>query len=294
LVNDPDADGTVGSTTTLPRPYVIFEFTDNSNVTVVSASLGGDDVLASLATTNNKKYFMVPSDDLTAKTYVVKAKGTDLAGNKGAEGSYNLKVTSRKDYKATILAGWNLMSFPSDPVSNDVGSVFSNSGIDQVVGYDAMSKGSPWHVATKDAASGTYSGSLSTISAGNGYWVHSDEFSSQSVSLTGPEGPSASAPPSIPAIELATGWNLIGVVDSTKALTQANEGAQYKQNVDYLGANAGSSVTKAYEYDTSNLTWVSVNIAGAADTDAAAVNIGEAFWVFATPAASGLLTPIVP
>ena len=294
LKNDPDGDGTVGSTTTLPRPYVIFEFTDNSNVTVVSASFGGDDVVASLATTNNKKYFMVPSDDLTAKTYVVKAKGTDLAGNKGAEGSYNLKVTSRKDYKATILAGWNLMSFPSDPVSNDVGSVFSNTGIDQVVGYDAMSKGSPWHVATKDAASGTYSGSLSTISAGNGYWVHSDEFSSQSVSLTGPEGPSASAPPSIPAIELATGWNLIGVVDSTKALTQANEGDQYKQNVDYLGANAGSSVTKAYEYDTSNLTWVSVNIAGAADTDAAAVNIGEAFWVFATPAASGLLTPIVP
>tara|TARA_Y100001936_G_scaffold202612_1_gene205274 strand:+ start:39 stop:1568 length:1530 start_codon:yes stop_codon:yes gene_type:complete len=294
LKNDPDGDGAVGSTTTLPRPYVIFEFTDNSNVTVVSASFGGDDVLASLATTNNKKYFMVPSADLSAKTYVIKAKGTDLAGNKGAEGSYNLKVTSRKDYKATILAGWNLMSFPSDPVSNGVGSVFTNSGIDQVVGYDAMAKGSPWQVATKDDASGAFSGSLSTISSGNGYWVHSSEFSSQAVSLTGPEGPSASAPPSIPAIELASGWNLIGVVDATKALTQANEGSQYKRNIEYLGANNGSSVTKAYEYDTSNLSWVSVNIAGDADNDANAVNIGEAFWVFATPAASGLLTPIVP
>ena len=92
---------------------------------------------------------------MTSKTYVVKAKGTDLAGNKGAEGSYNLKVTSRKDYKATILAGWNLLSFPSDPVSNGVGSVFTNSGIDQVVGYDAMAKGSPWQVATKDSATGS-------------------------------------------------------------------------------------------------------------------------------------------
>jgi len=55
LKNDPDGDSTVGSTTTLPRPYVIFEFTDNSDVTVVSASFGGDDVLAKLATTNNKK-----------------------------------------------------------------------------------------------------------------------------------------------------------------------------------------------------------------------------------------------
>jgi len=294
LKNDPDGDGDVGSTTTLPRPYVIFEFTDNSDVTVVSASFGGDDVLASLATTNNKKYFMVPAADLSAKTYVIKAKGTDLAGNKGAEGSYNLKVTSRKDYKATILAGWNLMSFPSDPVSNGVGSVFTNSGIDQVVGYNAMAKGSPWQVATKDDASGAFSGSLSTISSGNGYWVHSTEFSSQAVSLTGPEGPSASAPPSIPAIELASGWNLVGVVDATKALTQANEGTQYKRNIEYLGQNNGSSVTKAYEYDTSNLSWVSVNIDGNTDVDANAVNIGEAFWVFATPAASGLLTPIVP
>jgi len=295
LKNDPDGDGTVGSTTTLPRPYVIFEFTDNSNVTVVSASFGGDDVLAKLATTNNKKYFMVPDADLTAKTYAVKAKGTDLAGNKGAEGSYNLKVTSRKDYKSTILAGWNLMSFPSDPVSNDIGSVFSNSGIDQVVGYDAMAKGSPWQVATKDAASGSFSGSLSTISSGNGYWVHSSEFSSQSVALTGPEGPSASAPPSIPSIELASGWNLVGVVDATKSKTQANEGDVLKEFREYLGANGGSSVTKAYEYNTSDLAWVEIDIEANGDaTDAKNANIGEAFWVFATPAASGLLTPIVP
>ena len=196
-MNDPDGDGTVGSSTTLPRPYVIFEFTDNSKVTVVSASFGGDDVLASLATTNSKKYFMVPEADLTAKTYAIKAKGTDLAGNKGAEGSYNLKVTSRKDYKATVLAGWNLMSFPSDPVSNGVGSVFTNAVIDQVVGYDAMAKGSPWSVATKDSATQVFSGGLDTIHAGSGYWVHSSEFSSQAVALTGPEGPSASAPPTI-------------------------------------------------------------------------------------------------
>jgi len=305
LKNDPDGDGTVGSTTTLPRPYVIFEFTDNSNVTVVSASFGGDDVLAKLASTNNKKYFMVPETDLTAKTYVVKAKGTDLAGNKGAEGSYNLKVTARKDYKATLLAGWNLMSFPSDPVSNSVGNVFTNSGIDQVVGYDAMAKGSPWQVATKDSASGTFGGSLVSISSGNGYWVHSNEFASQSVALTGPEGPSASAPPSIPSIELASGWNLIGVVDATKAKTQADEGTLYKTNSSYLGTCNGSSVSKAYEYDTANLTWVELTVdGGVADpsascasnssTDANNVNIGEAYWVFAKPGASGLLTPIVP
>jgi len=304
LITDPDGDATVGSTTTLPRPYVIIEFTDNSTVTVVSASFGGDDILAQLATTNSKKYFMVPTADLTAKTYAVKAKATDLAGNKGAEGSYNLKVTSRADFKTTILAGWNLMSFPSDPVSNGVANVFTNAGIDQVVGYDAMAKSSPWTVATKDAASGTYSGGLASISSGNGYWIHSTEFSSQAVSLTGPEGPSASAPPSIGSIDLASGWNLIGVTDATKAKTQANEGTLYKTNASYLGACNGSSVTKAYEYNTTSLAWVEIAIDEGVDsltacasndtTDAQNVNIGEAFWVFAKPGSSGLLTPIVP
>jgi hypothetical protein len=290
--------GNANVTTTLPRPYVIYEFTDNSDVTVVTASFGGDDVLAKLATTNNKKYFMVPDADLTSQVYAVKAKGTDLAGNAGGEGSYNLKVTSRKDYKATILAGWNLMSFPSDPVSSGVGSVFTNAGIDQVVGYDAMAKGSPWTVATKDTVSGTYSGALSSIASGNGYWVHSTEFSTQSVALTGPEGPSASAPPSIASIDLASGWNLIGVTDPTKALTQANEGTCINTIKNYLGADGGSSVTKAYEYNTTALSWAEVTLTGdtacTTATDGHQVDAGEAFWVFATPAASGLLTPIVP
>jgi hypothetical protein len=290
LKNDPDGDGTVGSTTTLPRPYVIFEFTDNSKVTVVSASFGGDDVLAKLATTNSKKYFMVPSADLAAKTYAVTAKGTDLAGNKGAEGSYNMKVSTRKDYKATILAGWNLMSFPSDPISNGVSTVFSNTGIDQVVGYNAMAKGSPWSVATKDSATQVFSGGLDTIHAGSGYWVHSTEFSTQSVALTGPEGPSASAPPSIEAISLASGWNLVGITDATKALTQANEGDIYKGVEDYLGAAGGSSITKAFTYDTTGLAWSEKDLTSNGND----VLIGQAYWVYAKPDANGMLTPIVP
>ena len=199
-----------------------------------------------------------------------------------------MKVTSRKNYKATILAGWNLMSFPSDPVSNGVTSVFSNAGIDQVVGYNAMAKGSPWAVATKDAATGIFSGGLESIHSGSGYWVHSNEFSTQSVALVGPEGPSASAPPSIEAINLASGWNLVGVVDATKAKTQANEGDTYKAVADYLGTTGGSSVSKAFSYNTTSLAWSSVNL-GSGN-----VLIGDAYWVYAKPDANGMLTPIVP
>ena len=187
---------------------------------------------------------------------------------------------------------------PFRSYNNNVSNVFTNTGIDQVVGYNAMAKGSPWAVATKDSATQVFSGGLSTISAGSGYWVHSTEFSTQSVSLVGPEGPSASAPPSIEAIGLASGWNLIGVVDSTKALTQADAGTCYKTNKDYLGADGGSSISKAYEYNTTNLAWSEITLATdtacASATDAGSLNIGEAFWVYAKPDANGMLTPIVP
>ena len=159
-----------------------------------------------------------------------------------------------------------------------------------MVGYDAMAKGSPWQTATKDAASGAFSGSLSSISSGNGYWVHSSEFSSQSVSLVGPEGPSASAPPAIEAIDLASGWNLVGITDATKAKTQANEGDIYKGVEDYLGADGGSSVTKAFSYNTTNLAWSAKDLTSAGND----VLIGEAYWVYAKPDANGMLTPIVP
>ena len=73
-----------------------------------------------------------------------------------------------------------------------------------------------------------------------------------------------------------------------------------KTNKDYLGGDGGSSVTKAYEYNTTSLAWSEINIAldvacgNGAETDAGTINIGEAFWVYAKPDANGLLTPIVP
>ena len=87
---------------------------------------------------------------------------------------------------------------------------------------------------------------------------------------------------------MASGWNLVGITDATKALTQANEGATYKTMAAYLGSSGGSSVTKAFSYNTTGLAW------SATDLTTGNVSIGEAYWVFAKPDQNGLLTPIVP
>ena len=96
------------------------------------------------------------------------------------------------------------------------------------------------------------------------------------------------APPSIEAIGLASGWNLIGVVDATKAKTQANEGDVYKTVANYLGTGGGSSISKAFSYNTTSLAWSAVVL------NTGDVLIGDAYWVYAKPDANGLLTPIVP
>ena len=54
------------------------------------------------------------------------------------------------------------------------------------------------------------------------------------------------------------------------------------------GAGGGSSVSKAFSYDTTALAWSST------DLTTGNVTIGQAYWVFASPDANGLLTPIVP
>ena len=54
------------------------------------------------------------------------------------------------------------------------------------------------------------------------------------------------------------------MVDSTKDLTEADEGTAYKSNKAYLGDDGGSSVTKAFEYNTTGLSWSSISISTSA------------------------------
>jgi len=55
-----------------------------------------------------------------------------------------------------------------------------------------------------------------------------------------------------------------------------------------LGTTGGSSVSKAFSYNTTSLAWSSVAL-GSGN-----VLIGDAYWVYAKPDANGMLTPIVP
>ena len=173
---------TAGSTTTQTKPYIVLDYSaeEATKVTLNTATLDGVDISGDLSTTDNKKFYYVPSSDLAAGEHTIVSKATDYAGNVSSILTRKFSVAARKDFKLTLLAGWNAKSVPSDPVDPSIDSVFSNSGVDMVLSYSDHT----WTSATKDSGSGKFVGSLSEIHSGHGYWVHNNNFESQSVALT--------------------------------------------------------------------------------------------------------------
>jgi len=277
-----------GSTTTQTKPYIVLDYSsgEDNKVTVNTATLDGASIAADLSTTDNKKFYYVPSTALAAGVHKIVAKATDYAGNASSESSKEFTVAARKDFKLTLLAGWNAKSIPSDPVDSSIDSVFSNAGVDMVLTYNDHQ----WSSATKDSGSGKFVGSLTSIHSGHGYWVHNNNFASQSVALVGPVEPSAGSPPAVVTIPTVAGWNFVGVTDVTRANTEGSDGTAIKTANLYFGNlkdNVAGGHDIVYSYDTTNLKFAEV----AHGTN---VSTGEGLWIYIVPGSDGSILPIVP
>ena len=279
---------TAGSTTTQTKPYIVLDYSaeEATKVTLNTATLDGVDISGDLSTTDNKKFYYVPSSDLAAGEHTIVSKATDYAGNVSSILTRKFSVAARKDFKMTLLAGWNAKSVPSDPVDPSIDSVFSNSGVDMVLSYSDHT----WSSATKDSGSGKFVGSLTEIHSGHGYWVHNNNFESQSVALSGPVTPTAGSPPAVVTIPTVAGWNFVGVSDITRANTEGADGTTIATANEYFGdlkdTNPGGHDI-VYEYNTTDLKFVEVVHGGNVST-------GEGLWIYIVPAADGSILPIVP
>ena len=293
-VSSPAASGT----TTQSNPFLTTDFSaDAHSVTITSATLDTVDVTADvIASADSKTFFYQPTTALTnaEHTYVVKA--IDAAGTK-LDTTTKFTKSDRVSFVLELFAGWNSVSFPSDPVDTAIDSAMSNTGIAQVVAYDATTPSQPWRIASK--VDGTFTSqtepALSSIEAGPGYWVESSNFEDQTVSLSGPTSP-GDARPGLTTIPTGNGWNLVGVVDQSRSQTQkANKGAILTRpnasgsavnvtNTSYFG---GVNNGRAYTFDT-------VTSKFREQVGADTLNIGSGIWVFISPRDNGQLPHIVP
>ena len=224
-------------------------------------------------------------------------KAKDAAGNTLTTTTKFTK-SDRTDFVVELFAGWNSVSFPSNPLDTDVNTVLSNTGVKQVVAYDATTPSQPWRIASK-VGSAAYTSQttpgLASVTAGPGYWVETSNFEDQKVSLEGPTGP-GDARPGLTTIATGNGWNLVGVVDQSRSQTQSgNKGATLtRPNASGTGVNVTSSTYfntvnngRAYTFDT-----VTSKFREQVSSDT--VTIGSGIWVFISPQDNGQLPHIVP
>ncbi len=189
--------------------------------------------------------FLVSLSDLAVGKYTLIVNGEDELGNVlGSDYKYNFEVVQRAPYKLSLWPGSNLVSLPGEPEDPSIDAVLPGSHpATSVLAYDPANPVGPWLAATREPG-GLWSGPLTEIRAGNGYWVETSAFTPISTRLQ--ERGSGEVPPTF---ALTAGWNLIGVVAASSDSIGPVSASSYLASVNW---------SVAYTYDTSENSWTKV------------------------------------
>jgi hypothetical protein len=178
------------------------EYPDDSHgrVALTQVTLDNIDVTASVSTTDNVTFTLATSG-LALGGHSISVVARDEAGNT----SSNARLFSIKRMPSVsieLMPGLNLISVPKAPFDSSITTIFADfTSIDRVFTYEAGA----WLTAYYDSATKAWTGELTNIMAGKGYWVHTCQAITLVLNLKLPE-----AGDEPPAYDIATGWNLIG------------------------------------------------------------------------------------
>ncbi len=237
-----------GGTSKESRPFILIEFSEGTTVTLDSVEL--DDVeIADQFTMPSMNRFVYWPMTLAQGDHEVEVEATDAASNE-VFFEYAFEVVERGDFVIELQAGWNAISVPATPVATAIGSVFTDSAITTVIGWDTQG----WRIAVRRDGvweSNQQYGALNDIQSKYGYWVKSDKFVNQPVALQGPLGRDAGSPGTPVGIDTLPGWNFVGVIDQDGDQTEGHFGIGLKSGNEAVtaGGYLGSNYIRAYTWD---------------------------------------------
>ena len=132
-----------------------------------------------------------------------------------------------------------------------------------MIAYEPWSR-NPWRNAIRSG--GSWTGSLDQIRGGIGYWVLSEDFGDQDITLIS-AGESSVVNVTPPALRTSRGWNLVGALDPTRSeeiiegetgdVLQTSGGVNYCLR-DYL--SSAGDIARAYEFNTIESTFDRIDI----------------------------------
>ncbi len=259
-----EADGTANA-----------NYDTNDTMTITSATLksgSADAVDITLSSTDNKTFFYKASD-LSIDSHVVTVTATDVAGNKLAATSGTVKVTERKPFAMALNPGWNMVSIPGDAADSDINTVVpATHPADTVLTYDPSVAGG-WLTAIR-GDDGLFAGTLTSITSGRAYWVHTTTYEAISVTIPKLASGVAVLPPTIPIV---IGWNFVPVLDVEGSAVKTGDNAIAQAT--YL---SGLTVSRVYNFGTIANAWVEISTTDNMET-------GKGYWVYASKV--GTLVP---
>ena len=242
-------------------------------VTIVSAMLGDENITDSLQSNESGNVFLFRASGLDLGDHDLSVVAMDEAGNKNSSAfEATITITERDPYTLKLNPGWNLVSIPGEPMDSDINAVIpADHPAMTVLSFDPSVPGG-WLTALR-GSDGSFSGTLTDITAGRAYWINTPSFEGVKVDIP---KQAAGVAQVLPTISIAKGWNLIPIldVDGDFELSDA-EGYNY-----FNGLSEGT-ITGIYTFNTITNSWSSV-----AQED---VEIGKGYWVYATDA--GVIVP---
>ena len=263
-----------GSVVREKRPFVLLEFPEETNVDLASAEFDGENVLDAFEVVDGNKFVYWPLS-MNQGEHDVEVDVVDAAGNE-ISFDFEFETTQRGDFVMPLVAGWNAVSVPADPIDPKIENVFTDPAIETVISWDPHQPAYPWAVSIRDGDTWKpwdAGPGINEIRAGSGYWVKASRFVNQPVRLVGSSPMRTSNEGST---KLFDGWNFIGVVDEGGDQTEDHFGEPL---IDHEGASVavrkhlGDRLKLAYTWDAINGQFQAL---GLDDT----LKIGSGIWVY--------------
>ena len=253
------------------RPFVLIEFAESTTVTLDSVELDDTEIAGDFTEPEDNQFVYWPLS-LTRGDHEVEVEAIDAAGNDRVF-EFNFTVEERGDFLLNLLAGWNAISVPADPIDTAIGAVFTDPAIDTVIGWDTDG----WRIAVRRDGvweSNQQYGALNEVRTKYGYWVKSNNFVRQPIALTGNDR-GVGGPRTPVSIDTKPGWNFVGVIDQDGDQTEGDSGLSLKAGIAVVTAAEylGKDYVRAYTWDA---TFSRFDVLRSDNT----MIIGDGVWVY--------------
>ncbi len=238
------------------RPFILLRFPTETTVTLKSVTLDGQQVVEEFETVRHNEFVFWPLS-MNQGDHEVDVEATDAASNT-IQFDFAFSTTQRGDFVLPLVAGWNAVSVPADPIDPEIENVFTDPAIEAVISWNPYDPEEPWAVSIRDVDAWEPwrdGRGVTEIQAGTGYWIKSAKFIEQPIALSssslnqGRRGLESDDYDG--GCESRPGWFFLGVTDVDGDQTQNHFGKPLKnRNVvisvrDYFGER----LKRAYTWD---------------------------------------------